>query len=221
MRSPCRVLPFPLPAAARWYKVTLRLCARLGHAQMRVSLLPSLIAIFSAQHGGVKLREKRSEASGHLLSSLPNYLSSRRGMKTDRADRAAESEMIRGAGREECKTSRGWGGTGRERRREKAVTIQVKSEGQTELCMVRLSEWGWAVREDCQYAQNSHHPWAAPRAAMDATEYRQLCQLYQTVDGRLLRTQGHNVFGIKHAELVQFQLLPLVVELWPLKWVNE
>lgn len=62
---------------------------------MRVSLLPSLIATFAAQHGGVKLREKRSEASGHLLSSLPNYLSSRRGMKTDRAGSGCRVEMIR------------------------------------------------------------------------------------------------------------------------------
>lgn len=62
---------------------------------MRVSLLPRLIATFAAQHGGVKLREKRSEASGHLLSSLLNYLSSRRGMKTDKAGPGCRAELIR------------------------------------------------------------------------------------------------------------------------------
>ena len=74
---------------------TVIVAARPGLAQMRVSLLPRLIATFSGGRGvggevvggGVKLREKRSEASGHLLpSSLPpNYLSSQRGMKTDKA----------------------------------------------------------------------------------------------------------------------------------------
>lgn len=68
---------------------------------MRVSLLPRLIATFAAQHGGVKLREKRSEASGHLLSSLLNYLSSWRGMKTDRAGLPSREDPR--AGREECK----------------------------------------------------------------------------------------------------------------------
>ncbi|KAK2831572.1 hypothetical protein Q7C36_016658 [Tachysurus vachellii] len=62
---------------------------------MRVSLLPRLIATFAAQHGGVKLREKRSEASGHLLSSLLNYLSSRRGMKTDKAGPGCRAETNR------------------------------------------------------------------------------------------------------------------------------
>lgn len=78
---------------------------------MRVSLLPSLIATFVVLHGGVKLRQKRSEASGHLLSSLPNYLSSWRGMKTDRAGLAAKWRWSR-SGQRGMQTSGegGWEG---------------------------------------------------------------------------------------------------------------
>lgn len=101
-----------LPAcSALWWKVTLWLCVGLRHAQMRVSLLPSLIATFVVLHGGVKLRQKRSEASGHLLSSLPNYLSSWRGMKTDRAGLAAKWRWSR-SGQRGMQTSGegGWEG---------------------------------------------------------------------------------------------------------------